>query len=343
MRREDVQRRCGFKGYASIISLPLILLVLVISQQHWTGPIAVVDDSHNSNARKVYIDYGSNWCNTLRLYRDIGGDKGLEAGWEIYAFEASPIMAPYIEKFVKWLNGDAPKPPLLVPPAGSTAHMRRYAERYGCQNFSINKEYDKMYKCIQKKFGKALESLKPDMELMNSELVKARLAEADTPPSPNTTRYTFVPAAAGGKTGTMRITLNIIDQIRGGSKQASNLHGEVTVPLANVVAWMIEHFSEKDYVVVNMDIEGSEFSILGDLLGQGKGNLIDVFAFECHRPFDDVRGCWKLIGRLRTQTSMKIFIEDVDYLPARDFKKRQLYKGFDSMSTPDLYYPVDPS
>ena len=66
--------------------------------------------------RRVYIDAGANWANTLRLYRDelhklsrfpVKRSTSSQP-WEIYAFEASPVIQPFVEDFVKHLNGLAP-------------------------------------------------------------------------------------------------------------------------------------------------------------------------------------------------------------------------------------------
>ena len=91
-------------------------------------------------ARRVYIDAGANWANTLRLYRD-ELDKlsrfpvKLSAStqpWEIYAFEASPVIQPFVEDFVKHLNGLAPRPALLVPPIGSSRSHAQYSRMFNC-------------------------------------------------------------------------------------------------------------------------------------------------------------------------------------------------------------------
>ena len=56
--------------------------------------------------RRVYIDAGANWANTLRLYDELGTifpdvRAASSQPWEIYAFEASPVIHPCAEEFVK--------------------------------------------------------------------------------------------------------------------------------------------------------------------------------------------------------------------------------------------------
>ena len=60
--------------------------------------------------RRVYLDLGVNWGNTLRLYETIGDPSGsahrVQAkAWHVYGFEASPRIQPFVEQFVNWLGG----------------------------------------------------------------------------------------------------------------------------------------------------------------------------------------------------------------------------------------------
>ena len=66
-------------------------------------------------ARYVYVDMGANWANTLRLWHDMGKAKP-GSHWEVYAFEASPLIQPFVESFTRYLNGAAAQPPLTVRP-----------------------------------------------------------------------------------------------------------------------------------------------------------------------------------------------------------------------------------
>ena len=65
--------------------------------------------------RKIYIDLGSSWGNSLRLWEDDfgAGAKDVnkaqmvpktEHGWEIYGFEAHPLIHGYVDKQVEYLN-----------------------------------------------------------------------------------------------------------------------------------------------------------------------------------------------------------------------------------------------
>ena len=83
--------------------------------------------------RRVYIDAGANWANTLRLYRDIEPTAST-APWEVYAFEASPLITPFLERYCTWLDGGGigVAPSSCLPQSGSTAHLFRYTSAVGC-------------------------------------------------------------------------------------------------------------------------------------------------------------------------------------------------------------------
>ena len=52
-------------------------------------------------ARHVYIDAGVNWCNTLELWRKVlEAQPFVDERWQIYGFEASPLIMPFAERAV---------------------------------------------------------------------------------------------------------------------------------------------------------------------------------------------------------------------------------------------------
>ena len=71
--------------------------------------------------RHIYIDAGANWANTLRLFRDLSPAAASEP-WEVYAFEASPLILPFLEEFTRWLSSgrDGTAPTSCLPTSGST-------------------------------------------------------------------------------------------------------------------------------------------------------------------------------------------------------------------------------
>lgn len=275
-------------------------------------------------SRRAYFDLGANWANTLRLYKDIG-DPGhaSQHPWEVYAFEASPLVVPYVDKFVTFLNGKGSKPELLWPPAGSTPHLQKYAAKYGCPNEASQEMRDCMYQVFQK----PLQRMVPNTTLMSRDVVQLRVAQASSPPADGSDRFVLVPAAAGA--AEKKLHLGHVDpeqMIRGGAS-VTPTGTQFVVPVADFVSMLVDNFKEEDYVVVKMDIEGGEFEVLNRLIKERKSDIIDVLALECHPTKGD---CHDILRRFR-----KVFTGDME----QELRK---YQGWDSDSTPEKYYPIDP-
>ena len=49
-----------------------------------------------------------------------------------------------------------------------------------------------------------------------------------------------------------------------------------------MVGWLQQSFSEGDFVVLKMDIEGAERQIVPKLLATNASRLVDVMLWECH-------------------------------------------------------------
>ena len=64
------------------------------------------------------------------------------------------------------------------------------------------------------------------------------------------------------------------------AKAGSN--GARQVRSIDFASWLARHVRLRDFVVVKMDIEGMEFSLLPDLIARGVAPLIDELFLECH-------------------------------------------------------------
>ena len=72
---------------------------------------------------------------------------------------------------------------------------------------------------------------------------------------------------------------------------AGNAGGTEQVPMVDFARWLRETVSEDDFVVVKLDVEGSEYTVLPHLLQTGAISLIDEMMLEAH--YD--RHSWKVI------------------------------------------------
>ena len=254
--------------------------------------------------RNVYLDLGTNWGNTLRLHHDLmrwvnQSDK-LNEPWLVYGFEASPLIAPFVDQFVRWLNHEVTDPPRnCLPPSGSSAHLSKFASAFGCDQ----RPGADHLRCLRHVLDGPLAALRPDVSLNSSRLVRCRLAEAATwcpqrrctsassrsSCSRYASKYVFVPAAVGGRAGWTAMQEDPWQLLRGGALPvwSPNRVSRDTLQIRHVrtvdfAQWIKATFAPSDYVVVKMDIETAEYAVLAQLDRVGALGLLDVLSFETH-------------------------------------------------------------
>jgi hypothetical protein len=224
--------------------------------------------------RRVYIDAGANWANTLRLYDELGTifpdvRAASSQPWEIYAFEASPVIHPFVEEFVKYLNGLVARPTLLVPPIGSSRTHGRYSKMFNCTSragYGTRKR--EMYECLYARFERHIMdhirlaySKESASYFYSSRLIAERLREAREPNNDpaGRPRYTFIPAAIGNQSGWLDINWRFTQQFLpfGMRNPPDPLPVTTRVQSIDFVQWLCDHFQPSDHVLIKFDIEGS--------------------------------------------------------------------------------------
>ena len=70
------------------------------------------------------------------------------------------------------------------------------------------------------------------------------------------------------------------------------------VNVVDVVEWIGSSFDKRDHIILKMDIEGAEHSILNAMLQTGLLQLIDVLSLECHEPSGGHHACEHLISAI---------------------------------------------
>lgn len=181
--------------------------------------------SFAASRRRIYIDLGANWCNTLRLYEDFPETFNISGlPWDVFAFEASPLLQSYADNYIRYLNGEQLEPPLsCLPPAGSTEHLEQYAKFYRCEGRGPSPRFRKanmracMWRALSKPMIDLTERINP--RLNSTELLEDRLAVARKPnmDSSGKPRFTFIPAAGGGHEGYLEFFSPPYMLIRGGA------------------------------------------------------------------------------------------------------------------------------
>lgn len=264
-----------------------------------------------AGGRNVYIDMGANWCNTLQLFKLLpeaatkawGSTGG--GPWEVFAFEAAPLIQPFVQKCCDALTLGRSLPESPLPPAGSSIQLLHYGPALGC----VKGGRGERLRCILRALERPLAELRVDPALTaNATLLDARLASASRRRrckrrEPAAT-YTLVPAAAGAMRSTIRMAGSPMQTIRGGiSSMGKNIEKSATptapaaddktmfdVAMVDVVRWIEDSFSEDDFVVLKMDIEGAERTIIPALLARNTSRRIDMLLWECHLKWRGVPG-----------------------------------------------------
>ena len=153
--------------------------------------------------------------------------------------------------------------------------------------------------------------------LLNKRLSEARVSNAFGA----TPRYTLVPAAAGnGLARSVEMSLAPTSLLRGGGRSVQP--GRVSnatyrVHTANVGRWIQDNFAgAKDLLLIlKMDIEGAEFSVLPHVAATVNRGLIDLLAWECHQPSGPSAHSCSSLQRLMVQKAgvRVVLSESKDY------------------------------
>ncbi len=259
--------------------------------------------------RNIYLDLGANWCNTLTLFESVPevtlglAHKGMP--WHVYAVEAAPLISPYVERCCAALSVGRPLPTPPVPPAGSSMQLLHYAKDLKCDVAGWSR--GGKLRCIARALEAPLEALARSADpalTSNPQLLRSRLESARTRgcgsggdggdrPGGNTLGNTFslLPAAAGASEGVLRMAGSPLQMLRGGSMAAGGNHmPQFDVAKVDVVSWLRSSFSEEDFVILKMDVEGAEREIMPALLATNATRLVDVVLWECHLKWRGAKG-----------------------------------------------------
>ena len=199
--------------------------------------------------RLVYIDAGTNWGDTLDLFRVFGGPHSERSNWEVYGFEASPRIQPYVERLTRWKNGlEQTAPETCMPRAGSTFDLMPYAASVGCGRDWVAK----MKTCMAMMLRKVQVELPLEPELCALPNVQRRLAFARQPhdAAAAAPRYTFVPAAVGGKQSVL--PESTFDTFLFSRKMKRLGFGVQVVDIAR----FLSSFRQEDHVIMKIDVPG---------------------------------------------------------------------------------------
>jgi len=312
---------CCWSFFAAFLIYQGVFDLLVSPSPHARDSHVVFDSPGGTRARNIYLDLGANWGQTLDLFPDICRAANLSfAGeqYEVFSFEASPYIAPFVEQLTYAKNRGLKEPSTAFPSSGSSWDLIRMNKEQGspCPG-----EMQALRKCYLDKYRDTFDSLKPDQALNSSTLVSSRLQLGSAGGKQHHMKYTFIPAAVSDKESWLEIRQSKLGLLIGGVTTAGKdtNHGKlgndylptVYVRTVNLMKWLESNFKQKDRIVVKMDIEGAEHAVIQNLIKTGTHKLLDVIAWECHAKGGDCNFLRKAMQQL---TDIKVLEEGKDYV-----------------------------
>ena len=262
--------------------------------------------------RRIFVDLGANWCNTLKLYEQLPAQwtHALPpTRWEVYAFEASPLITPFVEQCARELSAGRELPVPPVTPAGSTKELIRLQtqasicpstpEAFGIDVRNLSAAHARQAVTFQRRAcalraaRQGLARLKSNPALYLPEVLSERLASARACRGAGDQGghdvVTLLPAAAGAKNGSMLLWGTSDDLISGGLTserklvRPGSMRARHKVPVVDVAAWLLDSFKVADIVVLKIDIEGAEHAFIPRLIASNATRLLDAVLWECHQ------------------------------------------------------------
>ena len=277
--------------------------------------------------RNVYIDAGVNWGQTLLLHEALPGPSNstlvksrlhqptfhAATPWLVFGFEPSAFMTAHAQLCADALNAkrSMPMPPITLA-SSSSAELYELASRAS----NCTMQGDRRLECAFAHAAGQLASLTKEAEL-SEEALRRRLATAR---SCATVRdmFTIIPAAVGARNGVITLLSSRNALLKGGlmlpSASTASRTDEMkfgqkeTARVVDLVGWMRRSFDPTDFVLLKLDVEGSEQHVVPALARQPDvAALVDVIVWECH--VGGKRPCHELLDMLKASGVGAIYAE----------------------------------
>jgi len=256
--------------------------------------------------RNIYLDLGAFQGDTLQMFRQNGVPTRCHKNvdWEVFSFEACPLLAHNTQLHVDKLNNNSVDAPVTHSeiPGMQTAVERSYKENLPFDN-NLRIMFEQYEKLIVSRTS-SLGSYK-DKNISNEE-IKILLKTAKTPLPFSGTKYTAYAMAVGNKNTTLEMRWAYSNYMNGGGNLLNIDYGApshvFTVPVIRLSDWIKDCFTKNDYLYIKMDIEGMEFLLVEDLIATGCLCIIKEMDIEWH-------GRFNVPGREREKELRRIIAE----------------------------------
>ena len=241
--------------------------------------------------RNIYLDLGAFQGDTLQLFKQHGIPLRCHPNvdWEVFAFEACPLLAHSTQLLVDSLNNQSVDPPVLYT---DIPGMQELVEEVYRKNLPFSNQLRLFFEKYEALLVSRCSSRGSfaDLLLFDKEERKTQLAEARTPPDTSGTKYSLYAMGVGHRDSILKMDWAYSNYINGGGNLLGIDYGRPShvfhVPVLRLSTWLKESFNKEDYIYVKMDIEGMEFLLLEDLIKTGCLEYINEMDVEWHGRFN---------------------------------------------------------
>lgn len=213
--------------------------------------------------RKIFIDCGTHLgMGFSRLAEMLNVDHT----WEVFGFEANPVTFDYYVKNIQ--SGNIPT---LVDKNISLENKAVWIHNDGTK-FSLRgiseEHYEKVYKDGKDKTNPFYKhDWEPNI---------ANLGAEDF----NLSKEEIIDIPWDGGSTISELKEKITDTER--TEELYRWHEDVEVETVDLSQWIKDNFSKEDYIIMKMDIEGAEYTVLPKLIEDGTASYINGAYIEWH-------------------------------------------------------------
>lgn len=271
----------------------IFLLAVFILPFHLSAQQNFSEDSTSlkRSPRNIYLDLGAFQGDTLQMFNLNGVSSRCHSNidWEVFAFEACPLLAHCTQLRVDALNNVSIDPPVSY---SEIPNMQELVENVYKHNHPFGEELRLLFEKYEHLLISRISSQGPYKNLVTqtSETLKSRLSEAKDPLPSLGTKYTSYAMGVGAEDTILEMDWTFSNYINGGGNLLNIYYGTPNhifyVPIIKLSRWIRESFTKEDFIYIKMDIEGMEFLLLDDLIKTGCLDFINEMDIEWHGRFN---------------------------------------------------------
>ena len=213
--------------------------------------------------KKVFIDCGTH----LGMgFSRLSTELNLDHTWEIFGFEANPIV---FDEYVKNIESEK-YPPLM----NKNLHLENKAVWISDEGieFSLrgitDEHYSRVYEDDKDKsnpfYNSSWEPMLANMAAEDHGLSKKEILD--------------IPWDGGSCVKSLKNKIKDSEDRKGLYKW----HEDVLVESIDLSQWIMDNFSKKDFIILKMDIEGAEYTVLPKMIKDGSIDYINKAFIEWH-------------------------------------------------------------